>query len=58
VRYAIDIAGEVMDTFECEYEKQRDKGKHDFVKLNEYIEPDGSVVIGIEIRSIAPMKDQ
>lgn len=58
VRYAVDIAGEVMDTFECEYEKQRDKGKHDFVKLNEFIEPDGSVVIGIELRSISPMKAQ
>lgn len=58
VRYAVDIGGEVMDTFECEYEKQRDKGKHDFVKLNEFIEPDGSVVIGIELRSIAPMKAQ
>ena len=52
VRYSIDIAGEVMDTFECEYEKQRDKGKHDFVKLNEYTNPDGSVTIGIEIKAI------
>lgn len=55
VRYSIDIGGEVLDTFECEYERQRDKGKHDFVRLNEYLAPDGSVCIGIEIRSVAPM---
>ena len=52
IRYSIDIAGEVMDTFECEYEKQRDKGKHDFVKLNEYTNPDGSISIGIHIKEI------
>jgi hypothetical protein len=54
VQYSIDIAGEVLDAFECQYEKQRDKGKHDFVKLNEYVEPDGSLSIGLEIKSIAP----
>jgi hypothetical protein len=53
VRYSVDIGGEVMDTFECTYEKQRDKGKHDFVRLNEYLQPDGSVTMGIEIKSVA-----
>ena len=56
VRFAVDIGGEVIETFECEYEKQRDKGKHDFVKLNEYIDPDGSLSVGIEIRSISITK--
>ena len=55
VRYSVDLAGEVMDTFECEYEKQRDKGKHDFVKLNEYTHPDGSVTIGIQLKAVSPM---
>ena len=55
VRFAIELGGEVVETFECEYEKQRDKGKHDFVKLNEYIAPDGSLTIGLEIRSIRPI---
>jgi hypothetical protein len=57
VRYSVDIAGEVMDTFECSYEKQRDKGKHDFVKLNEYLQPDGAVIMGIEIKSVAAMQN-
>ena len=57
VRYSVDIGGEVLDTFECEYERQRDKGKHDFVRLNEYLAPDGSVCIGIEIRSVAAMSN-
>ena len=55
VRYSVDIAGEVIDTFECSYEKQRDKGKHDFVKINEYLQPDGSVTIGIEIKAVLLM---
>jgi hypothetical protein len=53
----VDIAGEVMDTFECSYEKQRDKGKHDFVKLNEYLQPDGAVILGLEVKSVAPMQN-
>lgn len=57
VRYSVDIAGEVMDTFECSYEKQRDKGKHDFVKLNEYLQPDGAVILGLEVKSVAPMQN-
>ena len=57
VRYSVDIGGDVMDTFECSYEKQRDKGKHDFVKLNEYMLPDGSVTLGIEIKSVTPMQN-
>lgn len=52
VRFAIDICGEVIETFECEYEKQRDKGKHDLVRLSEYIQSDGSITVGLEIRSI------
>jgi hypothetical protein len=52
VRFSVDVAGELVETFECEYEKQRDKGKHDFIKLNEVIEPDGSITIGIDVRSI------
>jgi uncharacterized coiled-coil DUF342 family protein len=52
VRFAIDVCGEVIETFECEYEKQRDKGKHDLVRLSEYIQSDGSITIGLEIRSI------
>lgn len=54
VRFSVDVAGELVETFECEYEKQRDKGKHDFIKLNEMIDPDGSLSIGLDIRSIKP----
>ena len=57
VRFSVDIAGEVMDTFECSYEKQRDKGKHDFVKLNEYLQPDGAIILGLEIKSVLPMQN-
>ena len=56
VRFAVDVNGEIKDTFECEYEKQRDKGKHDFCKLVDHLEPDGSVTIGIEIRSVTRIK--
>ena len=54
VRFSVDVAGELVETFECEYEKQRDKGKHDFIKLNEMIDPDGSLTIGLDVRSIKP----
>ena len=57
VRFSVDVAGELIETFECEYEKQRDKGKHDFVKLNEMIDPDGSLTVGLDIRSIKPRTD-
>lgn len=55
VRFAVDVCGEVIENFECEYEKQRDKGKHDLVRLMDYIQSDGSVTFGLEIRSIRPI---
>ena len=56
LRFCLTVNGEPMDTFECTYDQEKDKGKHELCKLDDYIKPDGSVVFGVEVLELNLVK--
>lgn len=53
LRFCLTVNGEPMDTFECSYDQEKDKGKHELCKLEDYLKSDGSVVFGVEVLELS-----
>ena len=53
VRFNLSVNGEDQDVFDCLYDAEKDKGKHDFCEVERWIRPDGGVSFGAEIVSVS-----
>jgi hypothetical protein len=51
LRFSLLVNGEVLETFECEFEQEKDKGRNEFCRIEDYVKPDGSIVFGVKIIS-------
>ena len=51
VKFALLVNGQVLETFECEFETEKDKGRNEFCRIDDYIKTDGSIVFGVKIFS-------
>ena len=49
VRFSLSVNGEPLDTFECFYDSEKDKGKHDFCSIEQHLLSDGSLVFGLQV---------
>jgi hypothetical protein len=52
IKFSLLVNGRVLETFECEYDTEKDKGRNEFCRLSDYLSSDGSILLAIEILEI------